>query len=47
MAKLIAREDYALKVGNGSCSSYVANRAVTRARAISYGASVSGSYSDN
>lgn len=47
MAKLIAREDYALKVGHGSCSSYTANRGVTRARAVSYGASMSGSYSDN
>ena len=47
MAKLIAREDYALKVGHGSCSSYSASRAVTRARAVSYGASISGSYSDN
>jgi hypothetical protein len=47
MAKLIAREDYALEVGNGSCSSYTANRGVTKARAVSYGASVSGSYSDN
>lgn len=47
MAKLISREDYALKVGHGSCSSYTANRGVTKARAISYGASISGSYSDN
>lgn len=47
MARIIAREDYALKVGHGSCSSYTANRGVTRARAVSYGASINGSYSDN
>lgn len=47
MARIIAREDYALKVGAGSCSSYTANRGVTKARAVSYGASVSGTYSDN
>lgn len=47
MADLIAREDYALSIGGGGCSSYAANRGVTKARAISMGASVSGSYSDN
>lgn len=47
MARLISREDYALKVGAGTCSSYVANRGVTKARATSYGASISGTYSDN
>lgn len=30
MAKIIAREDFALSVGGGSCSSYVANRGVTK-----------------
>ena len=30
MAKLIAREDFALSIGGGTCSSYVANRGVTK-----------------
>lgn len=47
MARIIAREDQALQIGGGSCSSYVANRAVTKARAVSYGATVVGTYSDN
>lgn len=47
MAKLISREDYALSVGGGSCSSYVAERGVTKTKAISFGATVSGSYADN
>lgn len=47
MAKLIAREDFALSVGGGSCSSYVANRAVTKRQAIAFGCSLRISYSDN
>lgn len=47
MARIIAREDQALSIGGGSCSSYVANRGVTKARAVSYGATVVGTYSDN
>ena len=44
---IIAREDEALSIGGGGCSSYIANRCVTRARAISMGNSVSTSYADN
>jgi hypothetical protein len=44
---IIAREDEALSIGGGGCSSYAANRCVTRARAISMGNAVAGSYSDN
>lgn len=47
MAKLIAREDYALSIGGGSCSSYTANRGVTKSKAESFGATVTGSYSSN
>lgn len=47
MADLIAREDYALSIGGGGCSSYAANRGVTKARANSMGAAVSGSYASN
>ena len=44
---IIAREDEALSIGGGGCSSYVANRCVTRARAISMGNTISTSYADN
>ena len=36
MANVIAREDKALTVGGGSCSSYTANRMVTKAKAVSF-----------
>lgn len=47
MAKLIAREDFALSVGGGSCSAYQANRGVTKAKAESFGCRIRITYSDN
>jgi hypothetical protein len=47
MARIIAREDYALSIGGGSCTSYTANRAVTKTRALSMGAKIRGTYSNN
>lgn len=47
MAKLIAREDHALSVGGGSCSSYSAARAVTKAQAVTFGCTIRISYDNN
>ena len=47
MARIIAREDEALSVGTRSCSFYEANRGVTKARAISYGVTFKGNYTDD
>ena len=47
MAKLIAREDFALSVGGGSCNAYQANRGVTKAKAESFGCRIRITYSDN
>ena len=47
MTEIIAREDEALAIGEGSCSVYIANRGVTKAQAISMGAGVHGTYTDN
>lgn len=47
MAEIIAREDEALSIGGGSCSAYVTNRGVTKARAESMGAGARGNYANN
>ena len=47
MAKIIANEEYAKYVGGGSCSSYSAKRAVTKARAVSLGCTIRIAYENN
>jgi hypothetical protein len=47
MARIIAREDYALALGKYACTLYSANRAVTKAQAVSFGTGVRGTYLDN